>query len=38
MKLWHQIGMPVSRIGKDVTKSQFSGLEKEMSDLADFSV
>jgi hypothetical protein len=38
MKLWHQIGMPVSRIGKDVTKSQFGGSEKEITDLAVFSV
>jgi hypothetical protein len=38
VKLWHLIGMPVSRIGKDVTKSQFGCFEKEISDLAVFSV
>jgi len=38
MKLWHLIAMPVCRIGKEVTKSQFACLEKEMADLSVFSV
>ena len=36
VKLWHLIGMPVCRIGIEVTKSQFACLEKEMADLSVF--
>jgi hypothetical protein len=31
VKLWHLIGMPVYRIGKDVTKSQFGWFRKRSS-------